>query len=104
MLDVSLPPETEDRLEALAARSGRTKSDIVREAIVRLLKTWKTSKRLPSAWKDPVVAGRWKKRSVNSTWTIEFEGEVIKQLGRLDRPVRARIIVESIRLRPEYPR
>lgn len=34
MLSVRLDPETEERLEALAARTGRTKAFYAREAIV----------------------------------------------------------------------
>ena len=37
MLSVRLDPETEKRLEALAARTGRTKSYYVREAILEHL-------------------------------------------------------------------
>jgi RHH-type transcriptional regulator, rel operon repressor / antitoxin RelB len=34
MLDVQLPPEIEERLEALAKRTGKTTTDFVREAIL----------------------------------------------------------------------
>jgi RHH-type transcriptional regulator, rel operon repressor / antitoxin RelB len=37
VLGVRLDPKTEQKLEALAAQQGRTKSDIVREAIRRYL-------------------------------------------------------------------
>ena len=37
MLNVRLPKEVEDRLEALAARTGRTKSYYVREAVIEFL-------------------------------------------------------------------
>ncbi len=37
MLNVRLPKEVEDRLEALAARTGRTKSYYARRAIVEFL-------------------------------------------------------------------
>jgi RHH-type rel operon transcriptional repressor/antitoxin RelB len=37
MLTVRLDPNTETRLEALARKAGRTKTHVVREAILRLL-------------------------------------------------------------------
>lgn len=37
MLAIRLPPEIESRLEALAKKTGRTKSYYVREAIVEYL-------------------------------------------------------------------
>ena len=37
MLALELPPELEARLEELAARTARTKADIVREAVIEHL-------------------------------------------------------------------
>lgn len=53
MAGVRLEPELEQRLEAVAAKTGRTKSHYFREAIRELIEDWEDEAEALAALKHP---------------------------------------------------
>jgi RHH-type rel operon transcriptional repressor/antitoxin RelB len=69
MLALRLPVELEDRLSALAARTGRTKSFYAREAIDHYIDELEER-----YWADSVVQ-RWEKSDKQTVSASEFKAE-----------------------------
>ena len=59
MLAIRLPEEIEHRLAELAAKTGRTKTYYVREAILEHLDELEKSTWLWIAWKNRANVGHW---------------------------------------------
>jgi RHH-type transcriptional regulator, rel operon repressor / antitoxin RelB len=57
VLAVQLPPEIEERLEALAKRTGKTTTDFVREAILDQIDDLEDLHLAEQAWLDHQASG-----------------------------------------------
>lgn len=93
---IRFDPAIEQRLDKLAAQTGRTKAYYLRELVANgLWMTWRTTSWRPRRWnasaREKSAFTRWRKWSAILAWRIELTATAVRQIGKLDKNEAKRI-------------
>ena len=92
MLAIRLPQPIEDRLAALADKTGRTKTALAREAILKYIEDLEDFY-LPKRAQGKIARRfPWKTWSASLAWIVEFDPDAVKDLKKLAQQVQRRIL------------